>query len=230
MGAGATNYTRNAVGNQTGNSAGAKTTYDARGRATGIQHPYSNRGVETADYNGATQVERTRIGGWMFTTSLVGVTSSTQATNHQGSIVGGTDSAGWQTESYGYGPYGEYQYGSGGGTDLIHWRYTGEWLDGTSVSGNGFDKIGLRYDDDMQGRWTQTDPAERVVNPMQPSEAQPYNYAGCNPTNLTDPTGAASQLLGCAAGYIGIAASLGGWLGCAAGVTGLAAGECYPWP
>ena len=113
-------------------------------------------------------------------------------TNHQGSITGGTDTTGHRTESYGYGPYGEYTYGSGGGTDLIHWRYTGEWLDGTSVTGDGYYKIGLRYYDDTLGRWTQTDPAERATNPLQPAEAQPYNYAGCNPTNQTDPTGAIS--------------------------------------
>lgn len=41
----------------------------------------------------------------------------------------------------------------------------------------GIQHLGLRCDDDMQGRWTQSGPAERVVNPMQPSEAQPYNHA-----------------------------------------------------
>ena len=145
-GAGTTSYTYDTVGNQTGNSAGAQMSYDARGRATSIQHQYGGRGAEAAQYNGTSQVERTKIGGWTFTNSLLGVTSSTQAaegtrhylhapdgrvlaeyrakegtwryylSNHQGSIVGATDPAGTQTESYGYGPYGEYQYGSGGGT------------------------------------------------------------------------------------------------------------------
>lgn len=251
-----TTYSYDTVGNQTGNSAGAQMTYDARGRATSVKHEHSTRGAEAGEYNGTSQVERTRIGGWTFTNSVVGVTSSTQSaegtrhyvhapdgrvlaeyrakdgqwryylTNHQGSIVGGTDSAGWQTESYGYGPYGEYQYGSGGGTNLIHWRYTGEWLDGDSVSGNGYYKIGLRYYDDHQGRWTQTDPAERVVNPMQPSEAQPYNYAGCNPTNQTDPTGAMSM-------WEGVATFAGGVLACAetgllVGGYGAAVGALFP--
>jgi RHS repeat-associated protein len=123
-------------------------------------------------------------------------------TNHQGSITGGTDTTGHRTESYGYGPYGEYSYGSGGGTDLIHWRYTGEWLDGTTVTGDGYYKIGLRYYDDTLGRWTQTDPAERTINPLQPAEAQPYNYTGCNPTNQTDPTGAISY--SCARDLFGV--------------------------
>ena len=71
----------------------------------------------------------------------------------QGSVTGGTDEGGGRTESYGYGPYGEYSYGSGGGTDLSHWRYTGEWLDGDSLTGNGYYKIGLSYCDDSLGRW-----------------------------------------------------------------------------
>ena len=45
----------------------------------------------------------------------------------------------------------------------------------------------------MVNRWNQTDRVERVVNPGQPAEAQPYTYAGANPTNQTDPTGACSQ-------------------------------------
>lgn len=228
----ATTYTYDQAGNQTSNSQGAATTYDTRGRATQVKHELSNRGTEAATYNGTSQVERTTIGGWSFTNSLLGITSSTQAaegtrhyvyapdgrvlgeyrakdntwryylTNHQGSITGGTDAAGDRTESYGYGPYGEYTYGSGGGTDLIHWRYAGEWLDGDSVAGNGYYKIGLRYYDDSLGRWTQTDPAERAINPMQPAEAQPYNYSGCNPTNQTDPTGAVS--VACAASILGL--------------------------
>ncbi|UJH71656.1 hypothetical protein L0A91_13495 [Ornithinimicrobium sp. INDO-MA30-4] len=83
----------------------------------------------------------------------------------------------------------------------MHWRYTGAWLDGNSVTGNGFYKMGLRYYDDQTGRWGQTDPLERVINPTQPAEAQPYNYSGCNPTNQTDPTGAISQ--GCGQGISG---------------------------
>ncbi|UJH70182.1 RHS repeat-associated core domain-containing protein [Ornithinimicrobium sp. INDO-MA30-4] len=127
-------------------------------------------------------------------------------TDHLGSVIGGTDQNGSRTESYGYGAYGEYQYGTGGGTDLIHWRYTGAWLDGNSVTGNGFYKMGLRYYDDQTGRWGQTDPLERVINPTQPAEAQPYNYSGCNPTNQTDPTGAISQGCGLAIAGAGLVA------------------------
>lgn len=134
-------------------------------------------------------------------------------TDHLGSVIGGTDQNGSRTESYGYGAYGEYQYGSGGGTDLIYWRYTGAWLDGNSVTGDGFYKIGLRYYDNQIGRWGQTDPLERVINPTQPAEAQPYNYSGCNPTNQTDPTGASVAGVGCAVStaILGVDLSAAAW-------------------
>lgn len=247
-GGGTTTYTYDAAGNQTSNSGGAAAMYDTRGRASTLEHEHSNRGTEAATYNGTSQVERTAIGGWSFTNSLLGVTSSTQAaegtrhyvrtpdgrvlaeyraiddtwryylTNHQGSIIGGTDDDGDRTESYGYGAYGEYTYGTGGGTDLIHWRYTGQWLDGDSVSGNGYYKIGLRYYDDTLGRWTQTDPVERATNPLQPAEAQPYNYAGCNPTNQTDPTGAVSLdcMLGVTDLTVAVASRISIYIGLAA--------------
>ncbi|WP_354587348.1 RHS repeat-associated core domain-containing protein [Janibacter sp. UYMM211] len=72
---------------------------------------------------------------------------------------------------------------------LVNWRYTGEWLDTTNATTGNY-KIGLRYYDPGMHRWTQTDPVERVTNPAQPAETQPYTYVGCNPTNQTDPTGA----------------------------------------
>ena len=233
---GTTNFTYDQIGNMTADSAGSAMSYDARNRATSVKHRYSNRGNETATYDGTSQFERTKIGGTTFANSVLGVMSSTDSTgtrnyvrapdgrvlaerrpngdwryyltDHLGSIIGGTDQTGSRTESYGYGAYGEYQYGSGGNTNLIYWRYTGAWLDGNSVTGNGFYKIGLRYYDDQIGRWNQTDPLERVINPSQPSEAQPYNYAGCNPTNQTDPTGAASDGFVCGLALTALGVSL----------------------
>lgn len=74
----------------------------------------------------------------------------------------------------------------------MHWRDTGPWQDGTSVTGNGDTKIGLRYYDNRLGRWTQTDPLLRIASPGQLSEFDPYNYVGPNPVSQTDPTGAFS--------------------------------------
>lgn len=216
---GTTDFTYDEVGNMTSDTAGSVISYNDRNQATSLEHRYG-QSAQTATYDGSSQFERTQIGGTTTTNSVLGVMSSTDTTgtrnyvrapdgrvlgeerangdwryyltDHLGSVIGGTDQNGSRTESYGYGAYGEYQYGSGGGTDLIYWRYTGAWLDGNSVTGNGFYKIGLRYYDDQIGRWGQTDPLERVINPTQPAEAQPYNYSGCNPTNQTDPTGAIS--------------------------------------
>lgn len=240
---GTTTFTYDGVGNLTGDSAGTDISYDDRNRATSIEHRYGNAGPQGAEYDGTSQFERTGYGETTFTNSLLGVTSSADATgttyylrapdgrvlgerrpdgetlyylsDRLGSIVGATDTDGHRAADYGYDPYGEYTYGSGGGENLIHWRYTGAWLDGDSVTGNGFYKIGLRYYDNQHGRWTQTDPLERVINPTQPAEAQPYNYAGCNPTNQTDPTGAFSW--GCLGTSVGVGAAGGAATGFATG-------------
>ncbi len=260
---GTTTYDYDGVGNLTGDSDGTAIDYDVRNRAETIDHRYSSDGPQQAEYSGTSQFERTRYGDTTFTNSVLGVTSSTTAegtthylrapdgrvlgqrgpdgatwyylTDRLGSITGVTGEDGWQWSGYGYGPYGEYTYGSDAGRHpLIPWRYTGAWLDGTWVTGNGFYKIGLRSYDQRPGRWTQPDPLERVINPTQPAEAQPYNYAGCNPTNQTDPTGATSVrdgiieaigLVGaCLQGGVigstfggGIGAILGGPFGAAAG-------------
>ena len=71
--------------------------------------------------------------------------------------------------------------------DVVNLRQLGGQHD--AVSGAGMYKIGLRYYDQNHGRWTQTDPAERVITPTQPPEANVYNYVGCEPINYTDPTG-----------------------------------------
>lgn len=92
------------------------------------------------------------------------------------------------------------------------------------MAGNGYYKIGLRYYDDSLGRWTQTDPAERAINPMQPAEAQPYNYSGCNPVNQTDPTGACSDVWTFVGGFATLAGAKFSVLGFLAGKPALAAG------
>ena len=67
-----------------------------------------------------------------------------------------------------------------------------------------------------------------MVNPGQPAEAQPYAYAGANPTNQTDPTGVSSweefggDVLAALAGASG--AAIGGGVGLLGGPGGAAAG------
>lgn len=238
-------YSYDANGALTSATDGTAISYDIRGRASSTTHKYGGSlGAQAATYDGASQVERTSYGSTTFKHSILGVASTTTAegtrnyvrapdgrvlaeyrpdgswryylSDHLGSIVGGTDSDGTRTESYGYDAYGDYTYGSGGGTDLIGFRYTGEWLDGNSVTGNGYYKIGHRNYDSQLGRWTQTDPLHRATNATQPSEANPYNYAGCNPTNQTDPSGAYSWK-NCLAAFFGLSVSIVGMI---AGVVG----------
>ena len=64
-------------------------------------------------------------------------------------------------------------------------------------------KLGARYYNPTTARFTQPDPSGQEPNT--------YNYASCNPTNRTDPTGRFSffqAILGCAEG-IGAALSTG---------------------
>ena len=141
-------------------------------------------------------------------------------TDRLSSVIGVINDSGKWVNDYWYTPFGDYAGGdsanASAGVPWVPWRFTGEWFDGVSVD-RGYYKIGLRYYDHAMNRWTQTDPVERVVNPMQPAEAQPYTYAGTNPTNQTDPTGAYSweefggDVLAALAGASG--AAIGGGVG-----------------
>ena len=104
-----------------------------------------------------------------------------------GSVVGLTDSTGALVgnETYQYDPYGQ----------LIHqprtaalrtnaWRYASGYYDVST----GLYKFGIRYYDPGTGRWTQRDPVGGRLQEM--NKANPYVYAGDNPVNETDPSGA----------------------------------------
>jgi len=69
------------------------------------------------------------------------------------------------------------------GTVSNPWRFAGEYRDAESR----YYKIGLRYYDPALGRWTQKDP---VVGFEDPRRANRYIYAGQDPVNMTDPSGA----------------------------------------
>jgi len=104
--------------------------------------------------------------------------------NHEGSITGITNTAGQQVNSFGYGPYGEYDFGSdssSGTGPIVNWKYIGEYSDNDNVSGATIYKFGARYYDPALGRFTQRDPAGLDVNS--------YVYAGGDPVNSVDPEG-----------------------------------------
>lgn len=62
-------------------------------------------------------------------------------------------------------------------------RFQGQHLD----SQTGLYKMGLRYYDPTIGRWTQKDPLNLYQDPKQ---ANRYAYAGSDPVNNADPSGA----------------------------------------
>ncbi|MCM3554012.1 DNRLRE domain-containing protein [Janibacter melonis] len=264
--------TYDADGMWTGDNQGGNATYDERARATTMTQRDQDD-PRAMEYDGTSQVERTKAGGTTFTNSLLGVTSSTTSSgttdyvlapdgrvlgqkgpdgkryyylrDRLGSVIGVVNSTGQRVNDYWYDPFGEYQGGKNPDPaqdiPLVNWRYTGEWLDTTNATTGNY-KIGLRYYDPGMHRWTQTDPVERITNPAQPAETQPYTYTGCNPTNQTDPTGAisfgevAGLVAGCAGGaelgfyfggalgapFLGVGsgmgAAAGGIIGCGAGV------------
>ncbi len=119
-----------------------------------------------------------------------------------GSVVAMTDSTGAVKNRYTYDPYGNLTTTSESPGLEQRYRYTGQYQDPDT----GLYKLGLRYGDPTLDRFTQQDPhgdnpTTRTDNPY----GNRYIYAGCNPTNATDPSGASH--LGCEVGIAGAAAT-----------------------
>jgi RHS repeat-associated protein len=99
-----------------------------------------------------------------------------------GSAIGLIDSAGNPAAAYTYDPYGQTNTKTGPAADTNPIRYTG----GLSDTTTGFTKLGQRYLNTTQGRFTQQDRFTRLANP---ENGNLYAYAACNPINFTDPSG-----------------------------------------
>lgn len=135
------------------------------------------------------------------------------ATNGQGSVVAlvvGT-AGGSVTGTWAYDPYGTITAttGSSGAFFANPYYHAGGLEDPTT----GWNRHGVRYNDNTTGRWTTQDPITRLTNPAQ---ANPYSYATNNPVNYTDPTGRCSAL-DAALGVGGIAILGGAFEGAEAG-------------
>jgi RHS repeat-associated protein len=130
-----------------------------------------------------------------------------------GSTIALVQGDGTVRNRYAYDPYGQTTTTCPTGTCVSNpFQYTGAEHDETT----GLYKIGHRYYQPDHGRWTQPDPLGNRTNPVMPTEAHPYLYAGCNPTNYTDPTGLALELGGCdlgdhAMGALAIAGAMATW-------------------
>jgi RHS repeat-associated protein len=91
--------------------------------------------------------------------------------------------------SYSYDPWGAQTFNSGGIKDV----------------NRGLVHFGARWYDPTTGTWTQQDTLD---SPLDPANANRYAYAGDDPINASDPTGAS---LGCEiiAGVSGVAGIAG---------------------
>jgi RHS repeat-associated protein len=113
---------------------------------------------------------------------LIGIRvgTSTNATRYYftfdglGSITGLTDSTGARVNAYRYDPYGQLLSSTEGLPQPF--RYTG----GIHDSATGLTKLGIRYYDPHQGRFTQPDPTGQDPH---------YTYAGNSPCTYSDPSG-----------------------------------------
>ena len=198
---GATTYSYDANGNVTSNSSGASFGYNPKNQTTSIT--YGGSTISPLTYAGAGQTLRTAAGSTTFDNALSGLRVSTLGGTNtyylrdgQGNVIGertgGThyyylfDSLGSIVavisgdgltigDRYGYDPYGNTTYHSGAAANP--WGYAGGYTDPT-----GLIKFGTRYYAPATGRFTQPDPANQPPNP--------YAYAGDDPINNADPSGA----------------------------------------
>jgi RHS repeat-associated protein len=197
---GATTYTYDLNGNETGNSAGRTATYNAKDQT--ISAKPAGGTTESMSYSGTGQFRRVSRGSTTFVDSALGLTREgttsyskddnglligmrSGAGNHYylldglGSIAAVTDAAGVVVASYSYEPFGKLKNSTGSLANP--WR----WLGGHGVyhdSTTSFYKMGTRYYDPALGRFTQVDPVEG-------GSATAYDYANQDPINVMDPDG-----------------------------------------
>ena len=196
--------------------------YDQRNRTVGITPPASAE--IPFDYADASQQERLRKGMLEFTDSQLGLiaqdpqdTGSTNDATYftrnpdSGEVVGmrtpggsfyfitdrlGTvttvaDQAGQVVRRYRYEPYGEAVEPTGAKPPSAPSdspiRFQNQYLD----EDTGLYKMGVRYYEPSTARWTQLDPLNLFQDPRQGNR---YAFAGADPVNHIDPTGALFDL------------------------------------
>lgn len=203
-----TTWTYDESGNQTVNP-----DFTAVFNGTEQTTSVTKSGVTTPfGYAADNQTERTSTGGTTYVNGLLGLQSETtggQTTYYErdpsgqlisertpsgdyyyvfdqnGSVLALIDAAGQQRASYSYSPWGEDRgtVAVNGALPANPYRFAGQYLD----SSTGLYKMGLRYYDPKFARWTQQDSIESIGDP---SNGNRYAYAGDDPINNTDPSGA----------------------------------------
>jgi len=104
-------------------------------------------------------------------------------TDSLGSVVGLTRQDGSVSNRYRYDPFGNTMNQGTEEPDPQPFKFGGEFYD----SDIKIYKQGLRFYDPELGRWTQRDPLDQVTEATQ---ANRYGFAGQDPVNLVDPSGA----------------------------------------
>ena len=120
-----------------------------------------------------------------YSDSGTGTASTTDyyAFDGHGSVIAIISPSGTVDAQYRYDPYGKPLTGSGLSTPPANsYAYKGEYLDAS-----GLYKMGLRYYDPMQGRWTQQDSINTIGDP---TNGNRYAAFGDDPAANSDPTGA----------------------------------------
>lgn len=107
--------------------------------------------------------------------------------DHLGSVRDVTDASGAPVQKYTYQPYGRMFWEKDDTFDNP-WQFAQGYLDPAS----GLQKHGVRFYDDVTGRFTQLDP--NMGNVFDPTTLNLYQYGNCDPANRTDPTGRFSCL------------------------------------
>jgi len=200
---GATTYSFDADGNETGTSLGGSFAYNAKNQTTAVT--YGGVTLSSLNYSGERQTLRTSAGSTNFDNGPFGLQLANTGGNNTyylrdsggnligerigsnhyyyyltdvlGSIVAVISGDGLTVGNrYGYDPYGNTAYQAG--TVANPWGFAGGYTDST-----GLIKFGARYYDPTTARWTQVDPQSV------PGASCAYTYAGDNPVNNTDPSG-----------------------------------------
>ncbi len=172
-----TTWTYDGAGNQTRNgSTGQTTTYNDRLQATtigGSNQSYIGQGNTDRRASGSVTFQNGALGTMQRTSgstthsytrapdgSAIGYRASAKhyyLTDHLGSVVGMLSASGAYEGGYSYSPYGEERAtGTAAAITANNLRYIAQHLDG-----NGIYKLGARYFDTSQGRFTNGTPAAK---------------------------------------------------------------------
>jgi RHS repeat-associated protein len=141
------------------------------------------------------------------------------ATDGLGSVVAVISPSGTQAATYTYAPYGETTPDTGWEASANLLRYTGGFADPVT----NFSKLGHRYYNNAQGRFTQQDTITALADTKNGNR---YAYSVANPVNYTDPTGriprddVLGSYMSYVSGFTQAGAALGATVGLFVGLVG----------